>query len=76
MIDFENCTFINNTNMTAMIYVTPRSSRVISGYIKMTNVVFCDNRQLHFIKVKSTTEIIWQLITNIKLFNVKIFSNN
>ena len=75
MIYFDNCTFTNNTNMTAMIYVMPGSSRVISGYIDMKRVVFGNNRQLHFIKVKSSVEIIWQLTTHIKLFNVKIFSN-
>ena len=75
IIEFENCTFTNNTNMAAMIYVTPGSSRVISAYINIKRVAFCNNRQLHFIKVKSTTEIIWQLTTHIKLFNVHILSN-
>ena len=75
IIEFENCTFANNTNMAAMIYVTPGSSRVISAYIKIKRVAFCNNRQLHFITVKSTTEIVWQLTTHIKLYNVQILSN-
>ena len=74
-IYFENCTFINNANIKAMIYITPGSSRMISGYIALKKVVFSNNRQLHFIKVKSTTEIIWQYTTYIKLTNVEIISN-
>lgn len=74
-IDIINCTFTNNTNMAAMIYVTPGSSRVISAYIEIIKVVFCNNRQLHFITVKSTNEIIWQLTTHIKLVNVQVLSN-
>ena len=75
IITFENCTFTNNTNMAAMIYVIPGSSRIISGYINLKKIVFCKNSQVHFIKVKSTAEIIWQLTTYIKLINVNICSN-
>ena len=75
IIILENCTFTNNKNMAALIYVVPGSSRVISGYIILKKVAFCENSQVHFIKVKSTAEIIWQLTTSIRLINVKLFSN-
>ena len=75
MIEFENCTFANNANMEAMVYLMPASSRIVAGYIKMRNVTFCSNSKVHFIKVKSTIEIIWQLTTHIELSNVNILSN-
>ena len=75
MIEFKNCTFTDNTNMEAMVYLTPASSRIVAGYIKLEHVTFCNNSEVHFIKVESTTEIIWQLTTYIELFNVTILSN-
>ena len=75
MIEFENCTFANNANMEAMIYLTPASSRIVAGYVKMRNVTFCSNSKVHFIIVKTTTEIIWQWTTHIELSNVSVLSN-
>ena len=74
-ISFENCTFTNNTNMAALIYIVPGNSRVISGYIELKRIFFCSNSQAHFIKVKSPAEILWQLTTSIKLINVDVVSN-
>ena len=75
MINIENYTFANNTNMAAMIHLTPSSSRVVAGYIKLKNGTFCNNSQLHFITVKSKAEIIWQLTTIIEVAMVRVFSN-
>ena len=75
IIDLENCIFANNANMKAIIYLTPASSRIIAGNITIRNVTFCYNSQTHFIKIKSTAEIIWHLTTSIQLCNVEIISN-
>ena len=75
IIFFENCTFTNNSIMAALIYIVPGSSRVISGYIQLKKVVFCNNSQAHFIKVKTNAEVLWQLTASLKLINVDVVSN-
>ena len=75
MINIENYTFVNNTNMAAMIYLSPASSRVVAGYIKLKHGIFCNNSQIHFIIVKSEAEIIWQLVTIVEISMFNVFSN-
>ena len=75
MIYFENCTFKNNANMAAIIHVTPASSQIVAGYIKIRHSVFSNNNQVHLIKVKGEAEIIWQLTTIIEINTIKVLSN-
>ena len=51
-IYFINCTFTYNINMEAMIYIVPASSRAITGYIRIANSTFCNNRQFAFYSSK------------------------
>jgi len=74
-IYFINCTFTNNTDMEAIIYVTPASSRTITGYIKVWWGGFFNNRDVNFIKVKAKTEIIWQLTTHLSVKYINVSYN-
>ena len=57
LIVFRNCSFMNNTNMEAMIYITPKSSARIIGYFLIQQTKFIKNNATHFMKVKSEAEI-------------------
>ena len=74
-INFRNCVFINNHNITSMIHVTPASSRTITGYIYITNSSFCNNANTHFLILESETDNIWQL-SNFVLINSTNISSN
>ena len=68
LIIFKNCSFMNNTNMEAMIYITPKSSARIIGYLLIHLIKFTNNNATHFMKVKSVTEVSpWLLTTNISI---------
>ena len=73
---FRNCKFVNNSNMQAMIYIKPASTSANAGRIEIWNTQFIKNRNIHFIEVKSETEIVlWQLSTYIFMYNINISLN-
>jgi len=74
-IVFRNCQFVNNTNIEAMIFVAPTRAQEITGYVELKQSEFCNNRESHFIKVKSGTVAFWQLTTRIKINNFTMSSN-
>ena len=74
-LSFRDCTFINNSNMTSMIYIEPSSLRVITGSIKIRHCKFCKNKNIDFIKVESEREVFWQLTNWIFIGYTTICSN-
>lgn len=74
-VHFTNCTFTNNTDMEAMIYVTPASSRATTGYIGVYQGGFFNNQNANFIKVKVKVEIVWQLTTQFLIRNLNVSYN-
>ena len=61
--------------MAAIIHVTPASSQIVAGYIKIKRSEFSNNNQVHLIKVKGEAEIFWQLTTVIEINTIKVLSN-
>ena len=49
VIVFDKCTFKNNTNMKALIYVRPSNGQMTTRYIQMINSTFSDNTNMTFI---------------------------
>ena len=74
-ITFVNCKFVSNQNITSMIYVTPASSRGVTGYINVINSSFCSNYNTHFLNLESDTDNVWQLSNYISIVKTKISSN-
>ena len=75
-LHFRNCMFVNNSNMQAMIYITPAITSTLSGHIEISNTQFIKNRNIHFIKVKGETEIVlWQLSTYIYMYSINVSLN-
>ena len=64
---FRNCQFTNNTNMEAMIFISPTSANKITGYIEVRQSDFHNNTDAHFITVKREAEAFWQLNIQIKI---------
>ena len=74
-VNFTKCKFENNSNMTSMIYVSPASSRATTGYFYLEKNTFYNNRNAHFIIMKSNTDNIWQLSNYVVINNTNITSN-
>ena len=74
-ITFVNCKFVGNQNITSMIYVTPASSRGVTGYINVINSSFCSNYNTHFLNLESDTDNVWQLSNYITIEATTISSN-
>jgi len=75
-ITFLNCNFTNNTNMKSMIHMAPASTRAITAYLYFNNTRFCYNKNIHYINVERSIEIIFQLTNYIKVSNTNISSND
>ena len=74
-ISFINCMFENNFNMTSMIYVSPVSSRATTGYFYLERNTFHNNRNTHFLIMKSDTDNIWQLSNYFEISESNITAN-
>ena len=75
-LHFRNCTFVNNSNMQAMLYIIPASTSALAGRIEISNTQFIKNRNIHFIKVKGEKEIVlWQLSTYIYIYSINVSLN-
>ena len=72
---FRNCQFTNNTNMKAMIFISPTRTDRITGYIEVQQSKFYNNTDTHFITVKREAEAFWQLNTYIKIKDCTIALN-
>ena len=75
-ITFANCKFVNNSNITSMIYVTPASSRGITCHIYVIKSLFCNNNNTHYLNLESDVDNIWQLSNSISFNSVTISSNS
>ena len=58
-----------------MIYVIPAESTALLVNIVITDVIFKNNRQVHFLKVKSKTEILWKQTIYILVKHIIISQN-
>ena len=74
ILSFRACAFINNSNMTSMIYIEPSSSRLITGGINIQQCNFCKNKNIDFIKAESEREVFWQFKYRIFIGNTTICS--
>ena len=74
-ISFINCIFERNYNMTSMIYVSPVSSRATTCYFYLEMVTFHNNRNTHFIIMKSDANNIWQLSSYFEISESNITAN-
>jgi len=74
-ITFMNCNFTSNKNMATMIHIAPASTRAITGYLFINNTKFCYNKNVHYINVEQSIEIIFQLTNYVRIWNTIISSN-
>ena len=74
-ISFINCMFENNFNMKLMIYVSPASSRATTGYFYLERITFHNNRNTHFLIMKSDTDNLWQLSSYFEISESNIIAN-
>jgi len=74
-INFIRCNFMNNTDMRAMIFVAPASTRAITGYINVLSSTFSFNKNLHFINSERSSVILWHLTNFISIVDTNISSN-
>lgn len=75
MLEFDNCTFITNTNMDSMIYIRPSTYSNIVGYITISNSKFNNNKDVRFIKVARESQNIPNVITHVTLDSVTLSCN-
>ena len=75
IINFINCKFLDNHNISSVIHVTPASSRSVTGYIYVTNSLFHSNHNSHFLILKSDTDNVWQFSNYIHIRSTDISSN-
>ena len=75
-ITFVNCKFIDNHNITSMIYVTPASSRAITCRIYVINSSFSSNDNSHYLTLESDVINLWQLSNYVNFESVTISSNS
>jgi len=74
-VSFINCTFVHNSDMMSMIYVSPASSRATTGHFYLENNIFRDNRNTHFFIMNSDADNIWQLSNYVTINNTNVTSN-
>ena len=74
IISFRNCQFINNTNIGAIIFISPTRTETITGYIDVQQGRFCNNTDIRFIEIRGEAEAFWQLntYTKIKIFTITL----
>ena len=75
IIEFVNCKFNHNNDMRAIIFIVPASTRAITGVVNIINSTFCENKNVNFINMGSSGEILWQLTNSITVVNTNISSN-
>ena len=74
-IKFYNCSFMKNSNIHPMIYVSPSIFSEIKSYIVISNSTFHNNKDVHFLRVERNNGALPNMITNVFLTNL-IVSNN
>ena len=74
-VRLHNVTCIRNTNMKALIYVTPSAEIGTIGYITVMNSTFSNNKNMTFIKVEWESQTVYYKIIYIVLVYVNLFSN-
>ena len=75
MFIFQNCTFTNNSDMVAAIYVKPPTINSIVGLIIIDDITFHKNKNTHFITVKKEYQSLWYMTTQFRLSHVNISNN-
>ena len=72
---FDKCTFKDNANMKALIYVSPSNAQIVTGHIMINNSTFSNNINMTFIKVELEFHTICSEIIYISLAFIIISSN-
>ena len=74
-IKFYNCSFMKNSNIDAMIHVSPSTFTEIKPYIVISNSTFHNNKNVHFLRVERKNGALPNMNTHVFLTNL-IVSNN
>ena len=61
-IKFSNCTFTRNINMNAIIYIKPPTTYATIGSITISECTFHNNKNTHFIKANSKSQLLYVTI--------------
>ena len=75
VIVFDKCMFKRNTNMKALIYIRPSNAEITTGYIRIINSTFSDNKNMTFIKIELDFQTTHYKIIHVSLTSVNVSSN-
>ena len=75
IIVFDKCMFKSNTNMKALIYIRPSNAQFTTGYIRIINSTFSDNKNMTFIKSELDFQTTYYKIIYVSLTSVNVSSN-
>ena len=75
IINFRNCSFVNNSNMTSILNALLLNSLSANVLIDIRDTIFVDNHYTGIIKIKSKVKVLWKLTHYMILENIRISSN-
>ena len=75
-IEFYNCSFMKNSNIDAMIHVSPLTFSEIKAYIVISNSTFHNNKDVHFLRVERKNGTLPNTITYVFLANLTVSNND
>ena len=75
VLQFYQCTFTRNSNMKALIYIQPPSTKAVVAYIKFIKGTITGNKNVTFIKVQWQFHTIWYSTIRLQLRFINISSN-
>ena len=75
IIAFNNCHFVNNSNMNSLLYLDPKNTLLFNVLVKINHSSFLYNCDVQMIKVNSEVTALWQLSHYITITETTISSN-
>ena len=75
-IKFYNCSFMKNSNIDAMIHVSPSIFSEIKPYIVISNSAFHSNKDVHFLRVERKNGALSNMSTHVFLTNLTVSNND
>ena len=75
VIGFDNCYFINNSNMNSLLYFDLKGTLLVNANVIISNSNLCYNYKVQIIKVNSEVKILWQLSHYIRIVETNMSSN-
>ena len=75
VIELQDCTFLNNSNMKSVLYALLQNSLSENMLINIKDSIFVDNYDTEIIEIISNVRLLWRVTHHIILINTSISSN-